>query len=471
MAKKKRKGVEDRLLRKRESVWNTASKKTEDRIFQFSDGYKAFMGKAKTERRTIEVIKDIASAAGFKGIDECQRLGYGDRLIFINKSKGALLITIGKEGLEKGCNILTSHIDCPRLDLKQNPLYEEAETELAMLKTHYYGGIKKYHWVNIPLALYGKVVRADGTHIDICIGEEEAEGAFIITDLLPHLAKSQYERKLSEAIKGEELNILIGSMPMKGKKENKVKLNVLNMLNKKYGLVEEDFVSAELEAVPAAKPRDIGLDRSMLAAYGHDDKVCAYASLKAICDTKAQRKTSIAIFCDKEEVGSEGNTSAKSRFLELCLASILSKMNVTDIDHTMRTCLASSKALSGDVDAGLDPTFKEVHEVHNAAKLGHGVVICKYGGAGGKYQTSDANAEYVGEIRKLLNKNRIPWQTGELGKVDEGGGGTIAKFLAEYGMEIIDCGPPVLSMHAPFEIVSKADVYQTYRAYRMFLEH
>lgn len=469
MAKKQ--SLEEQLALQRKSTWQKINEKEKKEIFSFANGYKEFLNKAKTERLAVKEIIALAEKNGFKTIEKIKNFKRGEKIYFINRNKNIALCVLG-EDIESGVKIVASHIDSPRLDLKPNPLYEEKDTEIALLKTHYYGGIKKYQWVNIPLALYGRIIKKDGSAIDIAIGEGEDENVFVITDLLPHLSKKfQDERKLTEGIKGEELNILVGSIPINDKDaKQKVKLFVLNYLNKKFGLIEEDLVSAELEAVPSLKARDVGFDCSLIGSYGQDDRVCAYASLKAILEVNSPKKTAIAIFVDKEEIGSEGNTGMKSKFLLNIIGELIALKYSSYEEHILRKVLTNSKSLSADVGAGLDPTFKEVHEIHNAAKIGFGVVLEKYTGSSGKSLSSEANAEFVGEIRKMLNDNKIPWQSAEIGKVDEGGGGTVAKFLAEHNMDVIDLGVPLLSMHSPFEISSKADIYFAYKSYKVFME-
>jgi aspartyl aminopeptidase len=376
---------------------------------------------------------------------------------------------LGEKPIEKGIKIIASHIDSPRLDLKQNPLYEDVD--LALLKTHYYGGIKKYQWVSRPLSLHGKIIKKDGSELDLSLGEKETEPIFTIVDLLPHLAhKAQYEKKLEDAVIGEKLNILAGSIPFPDKDtKDRIKLQVLKYLNDNFGLIEEDFVSAELELVPSEKARDIGWDRSLIGSYGQDDRSCAYTSMRAAGDLKNPKETVLVLFLDKEEIGSEGNTGAKSRFLEAVVADLLSFEGVTADDGAVRRTLMNSRAISADVNGALDPDYQDVHEKRNAAKLGYGICITKFTGSRGKSGSSDASAEYVGWLRDVFNRNSIVWQTGELGKVDEGGGGTIAKYLASYGMDIVDCGVALLGMHSPFEVSSKADIYMTYKGYRVFL--
>lgn len=472
MAKKKGKKskLEEKLTRKEELVWDKLSEKEKKAAFEFSQDYKDFLAKAKTEREAVTEIIKFAEKNGFRCIEDVRSPKPGARIYITNRNKNIALIILGSEPIENGVKIIASHIDAPRLDLKQNPLYEDDDTKLALFKTHYYGGIKKYQWVNQPLAVHGYIVKEDGSAVDIVVGEEPDEPAFTITDLEPHLYhKTQAKRKLPEGVKGEELNVLVGSVPVKDDDAKvKVKLWVLNHLNKKYGIVEEDFTTAELEIVPAGLPRDIGFDKSMVGAYGQDDRICAYASMAAIFAVKNPKKTAIALFFDKEEIGSEGNTAVKSKFLENMIGELIELTNPNYRYSVLRKALSKSKALSSDVTGGVNPNYKDVHEIKNAPKVGYGLVITKFTGAGGKYSSSDANAEYIGELRRLFNKNKIPWQTGELGKVDEGGGGTIAKFLAEHNMEVVDCGPALLSLHAPFEVASKADLFATYRGYEVF---
>ncbi len=472
MAKKseKKSKLEEKLTRKQESVWDKLSQREKNAVYEFSENYKGFISRAKTEREAVIEIIEFAEKNGFKSIDKIKRPQAGSRIYITNRNKNVALIVLGSDPIENGINIIASHVDAPRLDLKQNPLYEDDDTKLALFKTHYYGGIKKYQWVNQPLAVHGRVVKEDGSAVDITLGEGPDEPAFTITDLEPHLyRKKQATRKLPEGIQGEELNVLVGSLPVKDEKaKSKIKLWVLNHLNKKYGIVEEDFTTAELEMVPAGKPRDIGFDESMIGAYGHDDRICAYASMAAIVEAKRPKRTAIALFIDKEEIGSEGNTAVRSRFLENLVGELMELKNPEYRYSLLRKALSRSRALSSDVTGGVNPNYKDVHEMKNAPKVGYGLVITKFTGAGGKYMSNDANAEYIGELRKLFNKNKVPWQTGELGKVDEGGGGTIAKFLAEHNMEVVDCGPAVLSLHAPFEVASKADLYATFKGYKAF---
>ena len=429
-------------------------KDRQEHVESYARTYMEFLSAVKTERECARYVMDRAKA---------------DKKLHVveNRGKAIAVCRPGTNALEEGVRIVVAHMDCPRLDLKANPLYED--TDLAMLKTHYYGGIKKYQWLARPLALHGVVVREDGSTIECVVGEDEADPCFTIDDLLPHLAaNAQYSKKVGDAFVGEKLNIICGSRPDLKAKEDKVKQTILGLLHEKYGIVEQDFVSADLEVVPAGGAREVGFDRSMIGAYGQDDRVCAWAAFTAILDAKKVPFTSIALLVDKEEIGSEGNTGAKSMFLEEVLWDLSERMKRSIVPARV---LYRSRAISGDVNGAYDPDYPEVHEKANAAKLGYGVCVTKFTGSRGKASASEAHAEYMGWIRRLLNRGKIPWQTGELGKVDEGGGGTVAKFLAEYGMDIVDMGPALLSMHAPFELSSKVDVYAAYLAYRVFMEH
>lgn len=430
----------------------------------YCDGYKAFLDKAKTEREAAKAAMEMAKAAGFTEFEYGKKYSAGDRVFFNNRGKTVAFAVIGKQSVENGVNITAAHIDSPRLDLKPNPLYEDVD--LALFKTHYYGGIKKYQWTAVPLALHGVFVLKDGTVKEVSVGEREDEPKFVINDLLPHLASEQIKRTLNEGIKGEELNVLIGSHPFKDDKGSElVKLNILKLLNEKYGVTEEDFLSAELEMVPAAHACDIGFDRSMIGAYGQDDRVCAYPALTAVLEVKTPERTALAILTDKEEVGSMGNTGLESDFLRYVVGD-LAKMQGGDPTLALRR----SKCLSADVNAAMDPTFQDVMERKNASFLNYGVVVTKYTGARGKSSTSDASAEYVAEVRALLDRENIVWQMGEMGKVDIGGGGTVAMFVANMGVDVVDLGVPVLSMHAPFETTAKFDVYMCYRAMYEFMK-
>ncbi len=449
--------LKEKLFYKKEN----GLKKTDDEkwsvITDFCEGYKRFLALGKTEREAAKAAIAIAESAGFTPFDRSKKYAPGDKYYVNNRSKTVAFVVVGKQSPENGLNITAAHIDSPRLDLKPNPLYED--TDMALLKTHYYGGIKKYQWTTIPLALHGVFALKDGSVVEVNIGEDENDPCFVVTDLLPHLAQEQSKRTLSDGIRGEELNVLIGSRPFRDDKASElVKLNILSILNDKYGITETDFLSAELECVPAGKSRDIGFDRSLIGSYGHDDRVCAYPALMAITEIENPEKTAIAILADKEEVGSDGNTGLSSDFLRFVVRDLCENRGA---DYTV--ALRNSKCLSADVNAGMDPTFKDVMEAKNAAKLNYGAVITKYTGSRGKSGTSDASAEFVAYVRNMLDEAGITWQTGELGRVDLGGGGTVAMYIANMGVDVVDLGVPVLSMHAPFEVVSKFDVYETYR--------
>lgn len=458
----------EELIFQRKSIWETSDKKTLKKIQEFSEGYIDFLNNCKTERLAVEEAIKIAKDAGFRPISTYKKLKEGDRVYYSNRDKNLFLAIIGKEPIAEGINAVGAHIDSPRLDLKPNPLYEA--DGMALLKTHYYGGIKKYQWTTIPLSIHGVVVRKDGTKLNVSIGEQEGEPVFCVTDLLPHLAKDQSSKPLREAITGEELNILVGGIPFDDEKvKEKVKLNVLDILNKKYGMTERDFLSAELEVVPAFKAKSVGFDSAFVGGYGQDDRVCAYTSLKAICEIGLCKKTAVCVLADKEEVGSMGNTGMESRAFEFFLAELMNLRGEYD-ELALKRALSNSKMLSADVDAGYDPTYASAMEKNNSCYLGEGVCVAKYSGHGGKAGGNDASAEFVGEVRKIFDENDIAWQMGELGKVDQGGGGTIAYYLADQGLDVIDCGVAVLSMHAPFEITSKADIYMAYRAYNVFMK-
>ena len=460
------------MIYNRENGWKNITKEGKKEIFEFSEGYKHFLNIGKTEREFVrESIKE-AEKNGFKSIEEYNTLKAGDKVYYINREKNIVLVIIGKEDILKGINFVVSHVDCPRIDLKQNPLYED--TDLALMKTHYYGGIKKYQWVSTPLALHGTVILSNGEKLDIIIGEDETDPVFTIPDILPHLdSKVQRDRKSPEIFKGEELNIIVGSIPTevtdKEIKES-IKYSVLEKLNETYGMIEEDFMSAELQLVPAHKAKDVGFDRGIVGSYGHDDRICGYTSLKAILDIdEIPERTAVCFLADKEETGSEGSTGLQSFYIEYFVSDIMYKMMGDKYnDYLLRKCMWNSRALSSDVSAGINPIFKSVHDEQNASKLGYGIVVTKYTGSRGKGGTSDADAEYVGEIRRLFNDNGIKWQMAMLGKVDEGGGGTVAMYLAHHGIRTIDAGPAVVSMHSPFELASKFDIYETYKAYKIF---
>ena len=431
---------------------------------EFCEGYKKFLDEAKTEREATERVKNDAIKLGFEEFVAGKKYNAGDKIYFVNRNKSIILAVIGEKSLAEGVKIAAAHIDSPRLDLKPNPLYES--DELALLKTHYYGGIKKYQWVAIPLALHGVVIKADGTKVDVKIGEEQDEPKFVISDILPHLGAEQGKRTLSEGIQGEELNVIVGSRPFKSDEGSElVKLNILKLLNEKYGIKEADFLSAELEVVPAFKADDIGFDRGLIGSYGHDDRVCAYPAAMAAFDVENPQYTAITVLTDKEETGSDGNTGLQSDYLKNFLAH-LGKAQGLEVYEI----LSKSECLSADVNSAYDPTFNSVFEKNNTSYLNKGVVITKYTGARGKGGTSDASAEYMGKIRRLLDEDGVVWQIGELGKVDAGGGGTVAKYIANMDVDVVDLGVPVLSMHAPYEVVSKLDVYMAYRSFLKFFK-
>ena len=425
----------------------------------YCEGYKQYLDVAKTEREAVDEAVAMAEAAGFVPFDAKAPLKAGDKVYLNNRGKALLLAVIGTRPITDGVTIAAAHIDSPRLDLKPNPLYEDSE--LAYFDTHYYGGIKKYQWVAIPLALHGVIVRRDGTTVTVNVGEDEGDPVFCVTDLLPHLGADQMKRPAGEIIRGEDLNLLIGSRPLKDDEgADAVKMNILNILHKKYGIIEADFLSAELEIVPAFKAKDVGFDRGLIGAYGHDDRVCAYPAVTALLAAGTPAYTAVTILADKEEIGSEGNTGMHSAFLRYFIDDIAAAFG--EKGHHV---LSKSICLSADVNAALDPIYPEVMVRSNAAKLNHGVCITKYTGARGKSGTSDASAEYMGKVRKILDDNAVLWQTGELGKVDAGGGGTVAMYIANLDVDTVDLGVPVLSMHAPMEIVSKIDVYMAHKAF------
>lgn len=458
--------MEKGLSYARQCVWKSESA-DQEAIFSFCDGYKNFLNIARTEREFVSAAEETAKKNGFLPMSEMETLKPGDKIYHVNRGKGIMMAVIGRASIESGVRIVGAHIDSPRLDLKQNPLYEDGE--MALLKTHYYGGIRKYQWLAAPLAMHGRVILANGEAVDIAIGDEGDDFTFTISDLLPHLAKEQGGKPVRDAFDGESLNVLVGSIPVDDEDAKQpIKEAILQYLNAKYGMVEEDFLSAEIEVIPAISVRDVGFDRSMIGGPGQDDRVCAYTAMQAIFEAEAPEHTAICLLVDKEEIGSMGNTGMQSRFFENTLAEIAYKLGNT-ADISIRRCLSNSKCLSADVNAAFDPNYASVYEKNNAAILGHGVTISKYTGHGGKSESSDASAEFMGEIRRLFNENGVIWQTAELGKVGAGGGGTIAQYVANLNVDTIDCGTALLSMHAPFEISSKADVYMTYRAYKCFL--
>ncbi|AEE90353.1 aminopeptidase [Tepidanaerobacter acetatoxydans] len=454
-----------------EIAWDKYSKTDLKKVFDLSEKYIDFMSRCKTERECVEEFTSRAEKKGYRNLQELINQGKslkpGDKVYAEIMGKTIALFVIGKKPLEEGLCIIGAHIDSPRLDLKQNPLYEDAD--LALFETHYYGGIKKYQWVTLPLALHGVIAKKDGSRINIVMGEDEGDPVLGVSDLLIHLAQDQMKKTLADGVEGENLNILVGSIPLKGKEaKNRVKHNILKILNEKYGIVEEDFVSAELEIVPAGKARHYGIDKSMIMAYGQDDRVCAYTSFEAITEIENPEKTCVALLVDKEEIGSVGATGMHSRFFENTVAEIANLLGDYS-ELKVRRALANSKMISSDVSAAFDPNYPDVMEKKNCARFGRGIVFNKYTGSRGKSGSNDANAEFIAELRNIMDKHKVIWQTSELGKVDQGGGGTIAYILANYGMQVIDAGIALHNMHAPWEISSKADLYEAKKAYYAFL--
>ena len=460
--------LKEKLFNKKDNGWETLDSNQKEEVFDLSKKYMDFLNIAKTEREFIKHARKLANENGYKDIMEFDTLKPGDKIYFVNREKSMYLAIIGEKSIEEGLHIIGSHVDSPRLDLKPNPLYED--TGLAYFKTHYYGGIKKYQWTTIPLSIHGVIVKANGEKIEVNIGEDEEDPIFTITDLLPHLAQEQMEKKLKNGVDGEDLNLLIGSIPYNSSKiSEKVKLNILNILNQKYGITEADLTSSEIELVPAFKARSLGFDGSMVAAYGQDDKVCAYTSLHAMMELENVKNTAVCILSDKEEIGSMGNTGMESHMFDFFISEILNKLGVNR-PNLLDKVFCFSKMLSSDVDAGFDPIYASVSDKHNAGFLGKGISLNKYTGARGKSGASDANAEYVAWVRNILERNDIKYQIAELGKVDIGGGGSIAYIIANKGADVIDCGVPVLSMHAPYEVTSKYDIYSAYKTYKAFWE-
>ena len=447
------------------NAWNKYSENKQD-LISFCEDYKKFITKGKTERRCVEEAILEAEKAGFKNIDSFKTLKTGDKVYATKKEKNFASFIIGEKPLEEGLRVLGAHIDSPRLDLKQNPLYEKFD--FALLDTHYYGGIKKYQWVTIPLALYGVVCKKDGTQVKISIGDNEGDPVVGISDLLIHLSGDQMQKSAAKVIEGEDLDVMVGSIPTKEKEKSSVKATIVKLLKEKYDIEEEDFLSAGIEVVPAGEAKDYGLDRSMIAGYGHDDRVCAYTSLRAVIDSSVNEYTSCAVLVDKEEIGSVGATGAQSKWFENVIAKLI-MLEGNYSEFKVRSALENTKMLSSDVSAGFDPLFPGVNEAKNSAYLGKGICFNKYTGSRGKSGCNDAMPEYFAEIRNIMDANDVNFQTSELGKVDQGGGGTIAYILGNYNMNVIDAGVAVLNMHAPMEIVSKADVYEAYKAYKVFL--
>ena len=453
------------ILNKKECGWKNIDENKKNEVLAFSDSYIGFLNSSKTEREANKNIIKELEQNGFTNINDTDSLNVGDKVYFNNRGKSVFAAIIGKNNIEKGLNIIGAHIDSPRLDLKPNPVYEDAK--LALFKTHYYGGIKKYQWTTIPLAIHGVVVKPSGDKIEINIGEDKDDPIFTITDILPHLAQKQYEKKIGEAIEGESLNLLIGSIPSND--SDSVKENVLQILNEKYDISEIDFYSSELEVVPVFNARSLGFDKSMVSGYGQDDKVCAYATLEAIIDCDTFDYTNVAIFADKEEIGSVGNTGMYSEMFDNFINMLLDKTN-TNAPSALNRTYCNSRMLSADVGSGIDPNYQDVSEVNNASHIGYGVELNKYTGARGKSGASDANAEFVAYVRGVFETNNVKYQVSELGKVDIGGGGTIAYILANKGIDVLDCGVPVISMHSPYEVTSKYDIYCAYLGYKAFFE-
>lgn len=460
------------VVMERKNAWTTYSEAQLEAVTAFNEDYKEFISVCKTERECIAETIRLAEQHGYRNLDDVianqETLKPGDKVYANNMDKTIALYIIGEKPLEAGMKILGAHVDSPRLDIKQNPLYEDHD--LALLDTHYYGGIKKYQWVTLPLALHGVVSRKDGSKVNVVIGEDDSDPVVGVSDLLVHLAADQMQKTGAKVVEGEDLNLLIGSMPLKGKEKDAVKENILKLLKAKYQIEEEDFLSAELEVVPAGKARDYGIDRSMVMGYGHDDRVCAYTSLRAMFEIEKTDKTCVCLLVDKEEVGSIGATGMQSRFFENSVAEVMDRMGEYS-ELKLRRALKNSKMLSSDVSAAYDPNYSSVMEAKNSAYFGRGIVFNKYTGSRGKGGCNDANAEYIAELRAMMDEEGVCFQTAELGKVDQGGGGTIAYILAQYNMQVIDCGVAVQNMHAPWEVVSKADVYETKNGYVAFLKH
>ncbi len=458
------------LFGEKKNGWFVEKHKT---VHDYAEGYKQFLSVAKTERETVNEAIKIAKENGFISYEEflskkTKKLA-GAKIFFESREKN-VCFAILTDSIDKGLNIVGSHVDAPRIDFKPNPIIEDKGVALA--KTHYYGGIKKYQWLSIPLAIHGVIVKSNGEKITVNIGEKEGDPVFVFPDLLPHLDKRvMSDKKMSQAVEGERMNLMLGSIPIADdpKIKESVKLNIMNLLNQEYGITAEDFISAEIEIVPAFQPKDVGLDRSLVAAYGQDDRICAYTSLTALLEAKNVAKTSLSVFFDKEEIGSDGNTGAQSTFILDCIHKISKLYGKTSDD--MFDILKNTNFLSSDVGASVNPNYPEVHDKYNSSKLGYGITIAKYTGSGGKYSANDAHPEFIAKLRKIFNENKVLWQMSELGKVDEGGGGTIAKFMARWNMNVIDAGPGLLAMHSPYELVSKIDLYHTHKAYKVFYEN
>ena len=459
--------LKEKLFRNKDNAWEKVEEEEKTKIFDFSKKYIDFLSSNKTERECVKTIKEKLEQNNFKNIEDLNSIKSGEKVYYINREKNIYAAVIGEESPEEGFNIIGAHIDSPRLDLKPNPIYEDAE--LALFKTHYYGGIKKYQWVNIPLSMHGVIIKENNEKIDIKIGEDENDPIFTIADLLPHLASKQEKKTLKDGIEAEDLNILIGSIPFKGDIDEKIKLNILNILYEKYGIKEQDFVSAEIEFTPAMKAKDLGFDRALVAGYGQDDRVCAYTSLEALLNLNNPKRTSICILADKEEIGSMGITGMYSQTFEYFIDELIDK-TVGNKIGLRRKIFNKSRLLSADVTGAYNPNYPDIYEKNNESFLNHGISVIKYTGSASKGGASDANAEFVGYVRNLFEKNNIAYQVSEMGKIGVGGGGTIAYILADRGIDVLDCGVPVLSMHSPYEITSKFDIYNAYKAYKVFFE-
>ncbi len=462
--------LKEKLFLNKKNGWEGKTEEEKKEIFKFSDEYMYYLNNGKTEKEIVETSKEILKKNGFKNIYDCSELHFGDKVYFENRDRNIFAAVIGKEPLESGLKIVAAHADSPRIDLKQNPLCENSG--FSMFKTHYYGGIRKYQWATIPLSMHALFVKEDGEKIKAVWGEDDSESAFIISDLPPHLSQAQNERKLKDGISGEELNVLVGTMPYETgntaeKVSEKIKLNILNILNQKYGITEIDFTSSDIEFVPAFKAKSIGFDESMVAAYGQDDKVCCYTALRGLLNINNPERTAICVLTDREEVGFIGNTGMETKIFEKFIVELLERTNQNKL-NMLEKVFSNSEVLSADVTAAYDPNFSDVFEKRNSAEFGKGICISKYGGARGKSGGSEASAEFIAKVRKTFDNAKAQYQSAELGKVDKGGGGTIALTFANRGMDVLDCGVPVMAMHSPYEITSKYDIYQAYKAYEAF---
>ena len=469
MEKAEEESLKEKLFLNKKNGWIGKTEDEKKEIFKFSDEYMYYLNNGKTEKEIVEISKDILLKNGFRDISEYNELHAGDKVFFENRQRNLFAAVIGEAPMEDGLKIIAAHADSPRIDLKQNPLYESSG--FSLLKTHYYGGIRKYQWSSIPLSMHALFVKSNGEKIKVVWGENDEESAFVISDLPPHLSQGQNERKLKEGLTGEELNILVGTIPYEDTKiSERIKLNILKILNEKYGITEVDFTSSEIEFVPAFKARSIGFDSSMVASYGQDDKVCCYTALRGILNVTNPRRTAICVLTDREEVGFIGNTGMETKILEKFVAEILDKTN-QNRPNMIERVFSNSEVLSADVTAAYDPTFLDVFEKRNSAEIGKGICISKYGGVAGKSRGSEASAEFVAKVRNVFENANVQYQAAELGKVDKGGGGTIAYTLANRGMDVLDCGVPIMAMHAPFEIASKSDIYEAYKAYEAFYKN